>query len=74
MALALGILGPAAGLASAAPVTTVQVGDFNKTPAIEFNAFYPGHVTVTKGSKLTFEVVGFHTVTVPEEGREARRR
>ena len=66
--LALGLLGPAAGLASAAPVTTVQTGDFNRTPEIEFNAFYPGHVTVTKGSTLTFVVVGFHTVTFPAKG------
>ena len=67
-AIALGLLGPAAGLAAAAPVTTVQEGDFNKAPEIEFNAFYPGHVTVTKGSKLTFVVVGFHTVTFPAKG------
>lgn len=66
--VALGLMGPLAGLASAAPATHVQVGDFNQKPEIEFNAFYPGHITVTKGSKLSFDIVGFHTVYFPKKG------
>lgn len=59
----------APGLAAAAgPARTVQVGDFNRSPEIEFNSFYPGHLTVTRGSKVTFAIAGFHTVTFPKKG------
>jgi plastocyanin len=59
------LLAPGAGLAA---TSQVQAGDFNRVPEIEFNAFYPGHTTVTKGSKITFVVAGFHTVTFPKKG------
>ena len=61
------LIAPAAVL-GAAPAAKVQVGDFNRSPEIEFNAFYPGHVTVAQGSKVTFTAFGFHTITFPKKG------
>lgn len=67
--LALALLAPAVGLgAAAAPAASVQVGDFNRSPEIEFNAFYPGHVKVTQGSTVKFSAFGFHTITFPGKG------
>lgn len=44
------------------------MGDFNRSPEIEFNSFYPGHLTVTRGSRVTFAIAGFHTVTFLKKG------
>lgn len=53
-------------LASAA-TAKAQWGDFDRT-GTEYNALYPGTVTVSKGDKVTFTIVGFHTVTIPTKG------
>ena len=68
VAAALGLLAPAVAAAAPAPAPAVQVGDFNRSPVIVFNAFYPGHLTVAKGSTVTFGIAGFHTVTFPKKG------
>ena len=46
----------------------VQAGDFNRSPEIEFNAFYPGTITVAQGSRIRFTAFGFHTITFPKKG------
>lgn len=57
----------APSLATAAPATAVQAGDFSRT-GVEFNAFYPGHLTVTQGSSVTYSIVGFHILEFPKKG------
>ena len=37
---------------------------------IEFNTLYPGTVTASKGDKVTFSIVGFHTVTLLGKGQK----
>lgn len=63
--IAAALLAPA--LAAAAPATSVQAGDFSRT-GVEFNAFYPGHLTVAQGSSVTYSIVGFHILQFPKKG------
>lgn len=63
--MAAALLAPA--LAAGAPATSVQAGDFSRT-GVEFNAFYPGKITVTQGSSVTYSIVGFHILQFPKKG------
>lgn len=66
--LAGAMLAPA--MLAAAPVTVkVNAGDFSP-PVTEFNAFYPGNTTVRQGDKVTFAILGFHTVIFPKKGTQ----
>ena len=69
-AMAIALMAPAMGLGAVKPAA-VQVGDFNRSPEIEFNAFFPRHITVAQNSSIKFTVFGFHTVTFPAKGKKA---
>jgi plastocyanin len=63
-AVAAGLLVPTAASAATAKVNW---GNFDRT-GIGFNTMQPGTVTVKKGDKVTFDVIGFHTVTLLGRG------
>ena len=66
--LAGAMLAPA--MLVAAPVTAqVQMGDFAR-PNTEINVFYPGKTTVRQGDKVTFTILGFHTLVIPKKGTQ----
>jgi len=69
-AVAIALMAPAVGLAAKAKPAEVQVGDFNRSPEIEFNMFLPGNITVAQNSSVKFTVLGFHTVTFPARGKK----
>ena len=66
-ALAAALLVPS--MASAA-TTKVLWGDFANVPPTEFTAQYPHQVTVSKGDKVQWTILGFHTVVVTKKGKE----
>jgi plastocyanin len=63
-AVAAGLLVPS--LASAA-TAKVNWGNFDRS-GVGFNTLQPGTVTVSKGDKVTFTILGFHTVVIPKAG------
>jgi plastocyanin len=60
----------AAVLAPGALGATAQVreGDGAESLLTEFNAFYPKNITVRQGDKVTFTILGFHSVIFPKKG------
>ena len=54
------------GLASAA-TAKANWGNFDRSGA-GFNTLQPRTVTVSKGDKVTFTMIGFHTVVIPAKG------
>ncbi len=64
--LATGLLVPS--LASAA-TAKAQWGDFSRT-GIAYNTLYPSKVTISKGDKVQFAIVGFHTATFVGKGQK----
>ena len=58
-------------MASAA-TTKVLWGDFANRPPTEFLAQYPHQVTVSKGDKVQWTILGFHTVVVTKKGNEKK--
>lgn len=66
LALGAGALAGWTATASAAPVE-VQVGSFAGQTA-GLNAFYPGHLVIRRGTRVKFDINGFHTVTFPKKG------
>jgi plastocyanin len=64
-AVAAGLLVP--GVANGA-TASAQWGDFDRNSPLAWNTLLPGTVTIEKGDKVSFTVVGFHTVTLPGRG------
>ncbi|HMN98149.1 MAG TPA: hypothetical protein PKD59_01930 [Miltoncostaeaceae bacterium] len=58
-------------MASAA-TTKVLWGDFANKPPTEFTAQYPHQVTVSRGDKVQWTILGFHTVVVTKKGNEKK--
>jgi len=54
---------------ASAATAKAQWGDFDRT-GIVFNTLYPGTVTVSKGDKVTFTIVGFHTAAFLGKGQK----
>jgi plastocyanin len=65
-AVAAGLLVPSMANAATAKA---QWGDFDRT-GTEFMSLYPGKVTVSKGDKVQFAIVGFHTATFLGKGQK----
>lgn len=63
-AVAAGLLVPAAAGAATAKANW---GNFDRS-GIGFNTMQPGTVTISKGDKVTFSIIGFHTVVIPKKG------
>jgi plastocyanin len=57
----------APSVGAAAPAT-VTAGGFNGPLVVAYNTFIPGQITVEQGTKVTFSIQGFHTVTFPKKG------
>ena len=63
-AVAAGLIVPSIANAATAKANW---GNFDRT-GIEFNTLQPSTVTIKKGDKVTFSVIGFHTVTLLGKG------
>lgn len=55
-----------------AATTKVLWGDFANKPPTEFLSQYPHKVTVSKGDKVQWTILGFHTVVVTKQGKEKK--
>lgn len=67
--LGAGALGAALLVPTVANAATAKAnwGNFDRS-GVGFNTLQPSTVTVSKGDKVTFTILGFHTVVIPKKG------